>query len=97
MLEDAGTGERLSARTGEVADFFHSRLRFSPGGGHLLSAGWVWHPWDALAVYDVAAVLADPTLLNTLPEVATTDFPHVMRSADFLSEDQVIVALDLRQ
>jgi len=40
-LEEVETGRRLTSRENKPADFFHSRLRFSPGGSYLLSAGWV--------------------------------------------------------
>jgi hypothetical protein len=65
-IEDAITGETIgpvSAR--KPTDFFHSRLAVSPDGRRLLSAGWVWHPWSCLAVYDLHAALADPTRLDT--------------------------------
>ncbi|MET0791687.1 MAG: hypothetical protein ABW061_09225, partial [Polyangiaceae bacterium] len=48
-IEDANTGERLTASSKrKPEDFFHSRLQPSPDGKWLLSAGWVWHPFDAL-------------------------------------------------
>jgi hypothetical protein len=40
-------------------------------GTRLLSAGWVWHPWDAVVFYDVEAALADPKRLDSLADVAT--------------------------
>ena len=64
-IEDVRTGERLTPRSGETADFFHSRLQASLDGRHLLSAGWVWHPIDALKVYDVAEAISHPAYLDT--------------------------------
>jgi hypothetical protein len=64
-LDDAATGERLTAlATRKPEDFFHSRLQPSPDGKWLLSAGWVWHPFDALVWFDVAAALADGSTLD---------------------------------
>jgi hypothetical protein len=65
-IEDAITGERLTASSSrEPKDFFHSRLAVSPSGRWLLSAGWVWQPFDWLAVYDLQAALADPRRLDS--------------------------------
>ena len=44
QIEDAATGERLTAGPREPRDVFHSRLAISPDGQHLLSAGWYWQP-----------------------------------------------------
>ena len=63
-IEDVKTGERLTPRTGEAADFFHSRLQVSLDGRHLLSAGWMWHPIDDLRVYDVAEAISHPAHLD---------------------------------
>ena len=64
-LEEAETGRVLTACAArKPADFFHSRLAASPGGKRLLSAGWEWHPWGAVACFDVARALADPRHLD---------------------------------
>lgn len=64
-IEDALTGERLTADSGrQPKDVFHSRLAVSADGRYLLSAGWLWHPWGCLAVYDLAEALRDPTVLD---------------------------------
>jgi hypothetical protein len=71
-IEDIETDERLSTRTGEPADFFHSRLQVSPDGRYLLSSGWQWSPFDSIALYEVEKVLVAPSLLDdgiTYPRV----------------------------
>lgn len=69
-IEDAETGERLTAGAArEPDDFFHSRLAVSPSGRYLLSAGWVWHPWGCLAVHDLTRAMAEPTTLDASGEV----------------------------
>ncbi|WP_069164845.1 hypothetical protein [Nocardia altamirensis] len=65
-VEDAVTGERRTVGADRTpTDFFHSRLAVSPSGRYLLSAGWVWHPWGCIAVYDLHQALADPTVLDS--------------------------------
>ncbi|OLR95086.1 hypothetical protein [Actinokineospora bangkokensis] len=64
-VEVALTGERLTTDVDrEPQDFFHSRLAVSPDGRYLLSAGWVWHPYGCVAVYDLHRTLAGSTALN---------------------------------
>ena len=64
-LEEAETGQLLTASVErKPCDFFYSRLAASPHGKRLLSAGWVWHPWGAVASFDVARALADPCHLD---------------------------------
>ncbi|QNQ08446.1 hypothetical protein [Sphingomonas alpina] len=63
-IETLIEGERLTGREGGAQDVFHSRLSFSPDGRFLLSAGWVWHPYNVFCAFDVEQVLRDPTLLD---------------------------------
>lgn len=64
-LDDLETGERLSAQASrQPRDYFHSRLRASADGRWLLSAGWVWHPWDTVEVFDIEKSLQDPSALD---------------------------------
>ena len=64
-IEDAETGERLTSSSARSPnDFFHSRLTVSPDGTRLLSAGWIWHPFDLIAVFDIASALSDPQHLD---------------------------------
>ncbi|HJP80176.1 MAG TPA: hypothetical protein VJ914_38245 [Pseudonocardiaceae bacterium] len=69
-IEDAVTGERLTAGANrKPGDFFHSRLAVSSNGRYLLSAGWFWHPWGSLAVYDLARALIEPAALDSFGDV----------------------------
>lgn len=63
-IEVLATGERLASASDSAVDLFHSRLSFSPTGRYLLSAGWVWHPYGVVAVYDVDLALRDSTHLD---------------------------------
>ena len=64
-IELLETGERLTASDRrKPEDCFHSRLEVSPSGRYALSAGWVWHPVDALWVFDLHKALEDPRHLD---------------------------------
>lgn len=93
-IDDAETGRRLTACDDRrVVDFFHSRLTPSPSGTKLLSAGWVWHPWDAVVWFDVAAALADPRVLDRLvgSEQSRTAGLAEETSATWLDDDTLLV------
>jgi hypothetical protein len=64
VIEVLATGERLASASETAVDLFHSRLSFSPTGRYLLSAGWVWHPYGVIAIYDVDLALRDSTHLD---------------------------------
>ena len=70
-IDDAGTGQRLTAAgTREPQGFFHSRLAVSPSGRYLLSAGWMWHPWGCLVIFDLHAALEQPQALDIVSQSA---------------------------
>jgi hypothetical protein len=63
MLEiELVEGKGLTKRKKKPADIFHSRLQSN--GRWLLSNGWVWQPWNTIAVYDVARALGEPAHLS---------------------------------
>lgn len=65
-IDDLDTSARLTVSPDRSpTDWFHSRLQASPSGTRLLSAGWVWHPWDVVGWFDLERALADPTHLDT--------------------------------
>jgi len=65
-IEEVESGKRLTTRTGQAADFFHSRLQVSPNGKYLMSAGWHWHPWDYIQIYNVEQALENPETLDQI-------------------------------
>jgi hypothetical protein len=91
-IEDAETGEQLTADGNrKPADFFHSRLAVSGNGRWLLSAGWIWHPIDAVCCFDISAALMTPTVLDG------TKFPDFGRScevntATFVDNDRLLLS-----
>jgi hypothetical protein len=91
-IEDLVTGEPLTrSESRKPADFFHSRLVASPDGRYLASAGWLWHPMDAVSTYDVDAALADPTHLDG-KGIGIGPWAEES-SATFTSDGRLLVAL----
>ncbi|MEU0028694.1 hypothetical protein [Streptomyces sp. NPDC006335] len=94
-IEDAESGEWLTSGERDPKDVFHSRLAVSPDGRHLLSAGWVWHPYGVVEVFDLASALTDPSVLDgrgVLPSAPGIDAEVV--SACWLDGDRLAVATD---
>jgi hypothetical protein len=94
-IDEVATGRRLtSSAERKPDDFFHSRLASNPSGTRLLSAGWFWHPWDAVVYFDVAAALSEPAHLDSLSTHAPAAFNVELAeesSACWLSDDRVAV------
>ncbi|MFC8348816.1 hypothetical protein [Streptomyces sp. NPDC057280] len=92
-IEDADSGERLTDGDRQPKDVFHSRLAVSPDGTHLLSAGWVWHPYGVVEVFDLTSALTDPAVLDgrgVLPE--DPGIVAEVASACWLDSDRLAVA-----
>lgn len=93
-IDDAESGERLTKSTSrKEPDFFHSRLAVSPGGRTLLSAGWVWQPWDAVLWFDVDAAMRNPSTLDALngPELSRNVCLSEESSAAWLDNDRLLI------
>lgn len=91
-IEELETGRRLTARVGKGQDFFHSRIASNPSGSRLLSAGWVWHPFDAVVHYETECVLREPTLLDCPRHFKFRDHSSSINSACFLDDDRVVLS-----
>jgi hypothetical protein len=90
-IENIVTGERLGESTQRKSpDFFHSRLRISPNGRWLLSAGWVWHPFSMVGVFDLDAALTASAVLDA--PVALPDIDGEVAAAEFLAGDHMLIA-----
>lgn len=61
---DCETKACLTDRDTESRDYFHSRLAISPDREWIISAGWVWHPFQVVQIYSIKNVIADPRLLD---------------------------------
>jgi hypothetical protein len=91
-FELADTGEPLTNRhERHPDDCFHSRLATNPSGTRLLSAGWVWHPFDVVALYDVGPCLADPTRLDDVSDLPLSVDAEISAAA-FADDDTLVVA-----
>jgi hypothetical protein len=95
-IEEVESGNRLTSRTGEAADFFHSRLQVSSDGRYLLSAGWVWHPWDTIQLFDIAQALEAPGNLDRdwsgdLGDLGDADLGEI-HTAAFSGSDLIVFA-----
>lgn len=85
-------GTRLASATDKASDVFHSRLSVSPGGGYLLSAGWVWHPLGVLAVYEVAEALRDGRHLDGKGLLPWEALDAEVEAACWLDADTIVVS-----
>ncbi|ANS68178.1 hypothetical protein SLINC_5954 [Streptomyces lincolnensis] len=93
QIEDAASGERLTAGEREPQDVFHSKLSLSPDGRYLLSVGWLWHPFGVAMVYDTARALTDPGTLDGDGLVPTTTALNGEVTAGcWLDADRLVVA-----
>jgi hypothetical protein len=91
-FEDLLTGELLTIKTERKPDdYFHSRLAVSPDGGYLLSAGWVWQPFDEIRVFHVDTALGDASHLDG-GGLTGGDW-GLESAATFLGNDRIAVAL----
>jgi hypothetical protein len=93
-IEELESGLCLTTRDSESSDFFHSRLQISPDGRYLLSAGWVWHPWSSMKVFDLAEAIRDPRSLDGRGlldgyQVANAE----VEAAVFLDAEHVLVTM----
>jgi hypothetical protein len=57
---DGAPGASNAPTQRKPRDFFHSRLAPNPSGTRLMSAGWIWHPFDGVVVFDLLRALNDP-------------------------------------
>jgi hypothetical protein len=88
-FEDVETGEIITSRPDrKPQDFFHSRLEFSPDGKYLISKGWIWHPLDIIAFFNIPDCLTNPPLLdaaidNTIERKTEDDTQELEYGANF--------------
>lgn len=90
-FENVETGEIVSNIPGrKPSDVFHSRLSISPDKKYLMVCGWVWHPVDTVELFDIAACLENPLLLDTgfvSPNLGTE-----INSASFIDSERILLA-----
>ena len=90
-IEDLVTGERVGgSRKRKPADFFHSRLRISSDGRWLLSAGWIWHPFSMVSVFDLEVAMKKPNMLDRGLELPAID--GEVAAAEFLPNNRMLIS-----
>lgn len=94
-IEELFTGTRLTTRTTESPDFFHSRLQVSPDRKWLLSAGWFWHPIDSLRVFSLDEVLREPEALDREPATEIRNQDLEVQSAVFTPDSHILIVTAL--
>ena len=97
-IEEVESGKRLTSRSGEAADFFHSRFQVSPDGRFLLSAGWIWHPFDTIQLFDIGQALQTPEILdrNWSGDLSDANVGEI-HTADFNGPDLIVFAGDTEE
>jgi hypothetical protein len=96
-LEDVETRQRLTARENEPAVFFHSRLQIGSDGRFLLSAGWFWHTFDTIQIYEIETALANPKTLNQIGQMNLEGVAGEIHSAAFNGTLELIFTADTRE
>ncbi|MRH91531.1 hypothetical protein GFY24_29515 [Nocardia sp. SYP-A9097] len=92
QIDDAETGRRITEGSRTPQDVFHSRLSISPDGRYLLAAGWVWQPYGIAMIFDLAAAVKDPTVLDGLGLLPAVMCDAEVESACWLDSDRVAIA-----
>lgn len=91
-IDEVATGNRLTAGIErEPADFFHSRLAVSPDGTRLLSAGWIWHPFNSVSTWRITDALADARDLDKLNPSDGAVCVEI-NDAAFIDSDRILVS-----
>lgn len=89
-FEDADTGEIVTnSEERDPADIFHSRLSISPDNKCLMVSGWVWHPLDTVQLYDIAACLKTPLLLDATGSIMR--FGTEINTASFINNEHILI------
>jgi len=91
-IEEIETGQKLYARDTESSDFFHSQLQVSSDARYLLSAGWVWHPFDVVGLYDLSAAKLTPSLLDKAQDSIPGVQADEISFASFLTPGRIVYA-----
>lgn len=99
-IEDVVTGQmaldQSMTQARKPADFFHSRLAVSPSGRRMLSAGWVWHPFDTVALFDLDTVFPQPMNIDKVECPGLQNFGEV-NSAVFMDDESLLVSENSEQ
>lgn len=92
-IEEIETGKRITQKDRPSHDFFQSRLQVSPDKKWLLSAGWIWHPIDAIEIYDLTVDLSNPRVLSPFGENSLGDIGlWEVYNAVFMNDSKLLMS-----
>jgi len=89
-IELIESGRKITKTEGrDPVDCFHSSLQVNASNTHMLNAGWVWHPYGILELYDLEKAIAD----NGQFDRSSFSLPirGEVGSAAFLNDDLFVV------
>jgi hypothetical protein len=69
-------------------------LDVSPSGRHLISAGWLWHPFGVIQVFDLHAAISRPETLDEPMQPLSRAIAGEVESACWIDADRLLVATD---
>lgn len=89
-IELIESGKKITKTEGRnPADCFHSRLQVNPSNTQLLNAGWVWHPYGVLELYDLKDAIGDNGRFDNFS--SHLPIRGEVGSAAFLNDDLFVV------
>lgn len=90
-IEEIETGECLTKSSKrKPLDIFHSRFEVSPNGKFLISAGWVWHPFDVLTVFDIQKAISEPATLDS--HLLGPNVSSEVSCARFMKDSRILIS-----
>ena len=96
-VELVESGKKITAAEGrDPVDMFYAFLEVNEANTHLISNGWVWHPFEVVDIYDINKGLQDNAhfdqsmMFNT--QVDTYEIEGEVIFAEFLTNDLVLMA-----
>lgn len=91
-IEEIESGERINSKIKrEPKDSFYSRLTVSPDNKYLISAGWVWHPFDVLHIFDLNLAFDDIRHLDS-QGIDKMAIEAETSSASFIDDSHVLLS-----
>ncbi len=87
-----GNTRIVSEENRTPVDCFYSRLRVNPSNTLMLHAGWVWHPYNVVELFDVGVVLTNPHLLDNNENRYDIPIKAEVASAEFLDDDLIVIS-----
>lgn len=92
-IDEVETGIRLTDKERPQHDFFQSRLQINPNQKMLLSAGWIWHPIDAIELYDLSESVSYPKIIRPFFEDTIKDLGlWEINNAVFIDDKKLLLS-----